>query len=1038
MPSLEIDRQASYRVVTKRRKLDVVTDTKRPAHVGSKIFSPFRTLGLVSSTPVPFTSVPLGKTTFQITTSVGQSLQTYDLRRGLNLVFLTRPQTPGAITATFAWKDRVLAAWGPSGANNGVGVWVFKRGKKVAEFEIPKELGEPIRNIMILGSWVVGCCKNRIEIWKTATYEHYTTLFPTGYGTAGTESLTGAICNLPTFLNKIFVGKWDGSVDIWNVSTGKLVYTILPKSSAKGSVTALQSTPALSLLAIAYSDGSIVIQDARTDTEILSLRTKSASNNAITSISFRTDGLGAGEDGRRAGVMAAASISGSDITIWDLNEGGRIMGVLRGAHLPSSESLGVSGGVNKIEFLPGQPVLVSTGLDNSLKSWVFDETPFSPIPRILHSRSGHAAPVTRLDFLPSNSEGVDIEGKWVMSAGKDRSLWGWSLRKDGQSSELSQGNTRHKAKKKGLLAAGKGSRESLEDLKAPEITCMACSLNRDGGMNSAASGHIWINASTSQSRDATASGATGWESVVTGHKGDKYARTWSWGRKKAGRWAFETGDGTEVKSVAISPCGTFAMVGSSGGSIVMFNLQSGIRRQSFPAKLNPAQAKKLMFETPNDGQATKKFGLGQGKHTKAVTGIVVDGLNRTVISTGLDGKLKFWDFASGILLHEINWYPMTTITGIRYYRPSDLIALSCDDLCIRVVDTETKKLVRELWGSIGQITDFCFSNDGRWIIAASIDSIIRVWDLPTGHLIDVVQLGSACTAMAFSPTGEFLATAHVDNIGINIWNNKTLFLHVPTRQLSEDEIVEITAPTASGEGGQGLLDAAFEDEEGKDAIPDGAIVTIDQLSDQMMTLSTVPQGRWQTLLHLEAIRQRNKPKEAPKAPEKAPFFLSTLGKSSQPAAQPKSEDPSSALLADHSRILKMNRQANESDFTILLRTNASTSDYTPFISHFKTLSPSATDVEIRSLNSAPPYTELVSFITALTFRLRQRRDYELVQAWMAVFLKIHGDVVGEDEADDVVEALREWRGEQKREADRLRNLVGYCGGVVGFLRSARG
>jgi len=38
----------------------------------------------------------------------------------------------------------------------------------------------------------------------------------------------------------------------------------------------------------------------------------------------------------------------------------------------------------------------------------------------------------------------------------------------------------------------------------------------------------------------------------------------------------------------------------------------------------------------------------------------------------------------------------------------------------------------------------------------------------------------------------------------------------------------------------------------------------------------MPRSKWATLLNLETIKQRNKPKEAPKAPERAPFFLPTL------------------------------------------------------------------------------------------------------------------------------------------------------------------
>lgn len=229
------------------------------------------------------------------------------------------------------------------------------------------------------------------------------------------------------------------------------------------------------------------------------------------------------------------------------------MGVLRGAHSPPSNAHGgVDGGISKVEFLAGQAVLVSSGLDNSVKSWIFDETPYNPIPRILHTRSGHAAPVTRLEFLPSDTDGGDAVGKWLLSAGRDRSLWAWSLRRDGQSTELSQGNIRKKAKKLGALGQALGAslpESSLEDFRAPEITSIACSLNRDGGMGTLPSaGAVWTNTNSAKKGvDSSESGATGWESVITGHKGDKFARTWFWGRKRAGRWAFETSDGAEVK-----------------------------------------------------------------------------------------------------------------------------------------------------------------------------------------------------------------------------------------------------------------------------------------------------------------------------------------------------------------------------------------------------------------------------------------------------------------------------------------------------------
>ncbi|KAI8160979.1 U3 small nucleolar RNA-associated protein 21-like protein [Colletotrichum sp. SAR 10_86] len=1030
--------------LVKRQKRDVAPKASSALRQSSRIFAPFRTVGLVSPTNTPFTSIPMGKTTFQITTSVGRALQTYDLKRGLNLIFVTRPQTPADITATLAWKDKVFAAWGDGRTGEKQGLWAYKRGKKVDELEVPADLNEPIQKILIFGSWIVGCALTRLEVWKSETMEHYTTLHTMASANGGNE-ITGGVTNMPTYLNKVFVGRKDGWVEIWNVSTGKLIYTVLPPSPECGAVTCLEPSPALSLLAIAYANGTLVIQNILTDKPVIQLKA-GHEDEPVTSISFRTDGMGAGHDGRKDGVMATATAATGDVTFWDLNNGGRVMGVLRSAHNPPSEDGPlVRGGISKIEFLPGQPVVVTSGRDNALKTWIFDETPFSAVPRILHQRSGHAAPVKCLQFLPSDFDGADAGNKWLLSGGQDRSLWGWSMRRDGQSTELSQGNIRKQAKKAGILsskALARGPTTTLEDLKAPEITAIASSLNRDGGIGALPGNHpIWQKRrDNKKQQDAEVSGMTGWESVVTAHKDDAWARTWFWGRKKAGRWAFPTGDGSNVSTIAMSPCGTFALVGSVEGGVDMYNLQSGLHRQRFPSKLTPAQARQMKLQQLKQAdnivqlqtEVDSGFAPGTGRHTKAVTGIVVDNLNKNVITCSLDGKVKFWDFLTGKLLHQINWAPMAAITGCRYHAANDLMAFACDDNSVRVVDLETKRTIREFWGCQGAINDFCFSNDGRWIIAASQDCVVRIWDLPTSHLIDAIRLEKPCTALAMSSSGEYLAATVENELGVAIWTNKSLFTHVPTRQISDKEAAVLSGPTTSGEGNEGLLEAAFEDDAGAE---DETVVapSVDQLSADLTTLSLVPKSRWQTLLHLDLIKQRNKPTEAPKAPEKAPFFLPSVGAGKQAANQIEGAAPDAEGTESKSRITKLERGRLQEVFTSKLIDGAASGDFDDFITHLKTLSPSTADLELRSLS--PEDGGLLNFIRALTSRLAARRDYELVQAWMTVFLRLHFDLVMAD--PELLEALGEWKALQEKEAGRLDDLVGYCSGVVSFLRSPR-
>ena len=249
-------------------------------------------------------------------------------------------------------------------------------------------------------------------------------------------------------------------------------------------------------------------------------------------------------------------------------------------------------------------------------------------------------------------------------------------------------------------------------------------------------------------------------------------------------------------------------------------------------------------------------------------------------------------------------------------------------------------------------------------------------------------------------------------------------------------------PTISGEGGVGLIDAALDldvDGEGDgdgDGAADGYCSVGGQLSGRLLTMSLVARTRWQTLVNLDAIRLRNKPKEAPRLPEKAPFFLPSLGKDGAGAGEraalvvasaARQAEEAAALAADRDRIVRVdpNAATGESQFTALLRSGNAEA----LLEHLKALPPSSADLEIRSLQD----TELYGFVRALTVRLRSRRDFELVMAWMNVFLKCHGDAVAGCEGG-LRTALDDWRGALRGEQGRLAGRVGFCLGVAEFLR----
>lgn len=83
----------------------------------------------------------------------------------------------------------------------------------------------------------------------------------------------------------------------------------------------------------------------------------------------------------------------------------------------------------------------------------------------------------------------------------------------------------------------------------------------------------------------------------------------------------------------------------------MFNLQSGQHRQSFPSRGSKSRATKVQGGGETAFASSRP---GFAKHTKAVTGLMIDNLNRTVISCGLDGKVKV---KPSILLNDLPYRP---------------------------------------------------------------------------------------------------------------------------------------------------------------------------------------------------------------------------------------------------------------------------------------------------------------------------------------------------------------------------------------------
>jgi hypothetical protein len=70
------------------------------------------------------------------------------------------------------------------------------------------------------------------------------------------------------------------------------------------------------------------------------------------------------------------------------------------------------------------------------------------------------------------------------------------------------------------------------------------------------------------------------------------------------------------------------------------------------------------------------------------------------------------------------------ISRMCHHPATGLLAAACDDLVIRMYDVEARRLVRRFRGHADRISDLQLSSDCRWLLSASLDNTVRVWDVP--------------------------------------------------------------------------------------------------------------------------------------------------------------------------------------------------------------------------------------------------------------------------------------------------------------------
>lgn len=626
-------------------------------------------------------------------------------------------------------------------------------------------------------------------------------------------------------------------------------------------------------------------------------------------------------------LLASGGTSGV-ISVWNL-EKRRLQSVIREAH---------DGAIISLHFFANEPVLMSSSADNSIKMWIFDTTDGDP--RLLRFRNGHSAPPLCIRFYAN--------GRHILSAGQDRAFRLFSVVQDQQSRELSQRHVTKRAKK---------LRVKAEEIKLKPVVAFDCAEIRE---------HDWCN-------------------VVTCHMDTTKAYVWRLQNFVLGEHILNPSDEnqTPIKACTISACGNFAVLGTAGGWIERFNLQSGLSRGSYLDK-------------------SERRSCG---HDGEVVGVACDSTNTLMISAGYHGDIKVWNFRGREL--KSRWEVGYPVVKIVYHRPNGLLATVADDLVIRIYDVVALRMVRKFEGHKDRVTDMCFSEDGKWLLSSSMDGTLRIWDVILARQIDAIQVDVAITALSLSPNMDVLATTHVDQNGVYLWVNQAMFTGSSSidSYASGKDILHVKLPSISAaEGNQGT-DVEEGDTKNSLVQESSTVPKFDQTMPDLITLSLLPKTQWQSLINLDVIKVRNKPIEPPKKPENAPFFLPSIPSLSGDIMFKASEVANEELKdGDTEHNLDYTTGLPPSPFVQVLQSAVESKNFSAFTHYIKGLSPSSLDMELRMLqiidddeslepSKRPEMLSLDMLLDYFIHEISCRHNFEFMQAVVRLFLKIHGETV---------------------------------------------